>query len=112
MNRELKAEIKKLEKEKIDPTPLQTQIYQKISLAFSCLVFVLLGSSLAMITRRREKSINFGLAILGAGVYYLLLLGAEALSLQGYLDPGIAMWIPNVLLGSIGIILTYRICAS
>lgn len=109
--RELEAEIEKLKREGIDPTPLITEINEKIALAFSCFVFVLLGSSLAIVTRRREKSINFGIAFLTVGVYYLLLLGSEALSLQGHLNPYIAMWIPNAVCGIVGGILMYRICA-
>ncbi len=108
---ELKVEINKLKMDGVDPTPLVTEIQEKIAIAFSCFVFILLGSSLAMITRRREKSINFGIAFVIVGVYYLLLMGSEALSLQGYVDPRIAMWIPNMIFGAIGGFLTYKLCA-
>jgi len=108
---ELEGEISRLKEEGIDPAPLITEINKKISLAFSCFVFILLGCPLAIITRRREKSINFSIAFLIVGIYYLLLMGSEALSLQGYLDPKIAMWLPNIILGVIGVILTFRICA-
>jgi len=110
--RELTAEIKKLKKEGIDPSPLITEINEKIALALSCFVFILLGSSLAIITRRREKAINFGIAFIIVGVYYLLLIGSEAMGLQGYIDPKIAMWIPNIILGLLGLILTIRVCVS
>ncbi|MBU4346366.1 MAG: LptF/LptG family permease [Candidatus Omnitrophica bacterium] len=109
--KELQDEIKKLEKEGIDVTPLFTEINSKISLAFSCLVFILLGCPLAIITRRREKSINFGIAFLIIGIYYLLLMASQSLSLQGYVDPKIALWIPNFIFGTIGTFLTYRLCA-
>jgi lipopolysaccharide export LptBFGC system permease protein LptF len=109
---ELKAEIAKLRSEGIDAAPLITQIHEKIALAFSCLVFILLGSSLAMITRRREKSINIGIAILVIVVYYPLFIGCEALAIEGNLNPQIAMWIPNIIFGITGVILTYRLCAS
>lgn len=109
---ELSCEISKLKKEGIDPSPLITEINEKITLAFSCLVFILLGSSLAIITRRREKSINIGMAILIIAVYYPLFIGCEALGIQGYINPGIAMWVPNILFGIIGVILTIRLCAS
>jgi lipopolysaccharide export system permease protein len=107
---ELKNEIIKLKREGIDAAPLTTEINTKISLAFSCLVFILLGCPLAIITRRREKSINFGIAFLVVGIYYLMLMASQALSLQGYADPKTAMWIPNIILGSIGLLLTYRLC--
>lgn len=109
---ELNREIGKLKKEGVDPTPLITEIHEKIALAFSCLIFILLGSSLAIITRRREKSINFGIAFMIVGIYYLLLMGSEALSLEGHINPALAMWIPNMILGAIGFVLAYRICAS
>lgn len=109
---ELYAEVNRLKKEGINPNPLITEIHQKLSLAFSCFVFILLGSSLAIITRRREKSINFGIAFLIVGIFYVMLISFETLSLQGYLDPVIAMWMPNLILGSIGTYLTYRLCVS
>ena len=109
--KELRGEIKKLYSSGVDPAPLVTEMNKKIALSFSCIVFILLGAPLAIITRRREKSINFALAFLVAGIYYLLLLGAEALSIQGTLAPRTATWLPNILLGSVGLILTYRSCA-
>ncbi len=110
--KELMEKIEEVKKDKIDPAPLLTEINKKISLAFSCLVFILLGMPLAIITRRREKSINLGIAFVIVGIYYLLFLGAEALSLQHLLNPALAMWLPNIIIGSIGGILTYKLCAS
>ncbi|MBM3244745.1 MAG: YjgP/YjgQ family permease [Candidatus Omnitrophica bacterium] len=109
---ELFTAAEKLKKEGVDPKPLITEINMKLTLAFSCLIFILLGSPLAIITRRREKSVNFGLAFLIVGAFYLLLIGAETLALQGYLDPTLAMWLPNIILGAIGVILTLKLCAS
>ncbi len=110
--KELIREAEKLKKDDIDSTPLITEIHSKLALAFSCFVFILLGSSLAIITRRREKSINFGIAFLIVGIYYILLISSETLSLQGYIEPSIALWLPNAILGIIGIILTYKLCVS
>lgn len=109
---ELKEEIKRLKNEGIDPIPLITEINEKIALAFSCFIFILLGSSLAVITKRREKSINFGIIFLVVAIYYLLFIVSEALSLQNYINPTIAMWLPNSILGITGIILTYKQCVS
>jgi len=109
---ELNKDIERRKREGIDPAPLLTEINKKLSLAFSCFIFMLLGIPLAIITRRREKSINLGIAFVTVGIFYLLFLGAEALSIQHILDPPIAMWIPNVILGSIGAMLTYKLCAS
>jgi len=94
----------------IETFPLVTELHKRIALAFSVIVFILLGAGLAMLTRRREKSINFSMAFGVIGIYYLLLLGANALSLQGYLLPALAMWLPNLTLGVVGLFLIFKIC--
>ena len=109
---ELRQEMIKLSKEGIPMGPFITKITEKITLAFSCLVFILLGIPLAIITRRREKSVNLGLAVVIMAVYYPLLIGCEALGIEGVINPGFALWIPNILLGSIGIYLTTKLCVS
>jgi len=110
--RELNEEAAKLRKENIDPAPLITEIHEKLTLAFSCLIFILMGAPLAIITRRREKSINLGIAIIIIVAYYPLLVGCESLGMQNAFDPALAMWIPNILFGTIGSILTIRLCVS
>lgn len=109
---ELREKIRKLKKENIDPAPLITEINEKVTLAFSAFIFMLIGAPFAIITRRREKSINIGIAILIIIIYYPLFIGCEALGIQGRINPWIAMWIPNALFGCIGGFLTYRLCAS
>jgi len=110
--KELKKEIKLYETMSIDTTPLVTEYHKKISLSFSCLVFILLGFPLAMIVHRREKAANFALAFLVVATYYLLLIGFEALSREGIMAPSLAMWAPNTILGGLALILNYRLCAS
>lgn len=109
--RELDQEITKFQTAGIETFPLIAELHKRIALAFSVIVFILLGTSLAMLTRRREKSINFSLAFGIAGIYYLLLLAGNALALQGYLWPALAMWLPNLILGIIGLYLAIKICA-
>lgn len=109
--KELKQEMAKFDPSGIDITPLTTELHKKIAMAFSCLIFILLGPPLAIITRQRGRAINFGLAFLIVGMYYLMLMGAEALSLQAKLAPALSMWLPNIILGLIGLILTLKLCA-
>ena len=109
---ELRNEAVKLKNEGINPAPLIVEINEKITLAFSCFIFILIGAPLAVITRRREKSINLGIAILIMVIYYPLLIGCETLAIENYINPELALWIPNILMGSIGAILNFKICAS
>ncbi|MFH1655454.1 MAG: LptF/LptG family permease, partial [Candidatus Omnitrophota bacterium] len=110
--KELGKEIKLYEDISINTTPLVTEYHKKISLAFSCLIFILLGFPLAIIVHRIEKAANFALAFMVVAIYYLLLIGFEALSREGVLSPAFAMWSPNIILGSLALILNYRLCVS
>jgi len=110
--KELKKEAKKLKSEGISPAPIITKIHEKVALAFSCLVFMLLGSSLGIITRRREKSINIGIAILIIVCYYPLYIGFTALAMEGVLPAAIALWLPNIIFGGVGGFLAYKLCVS
>jgi len=109
---ELRSEIKRMKSLNINPAPLIVLIHEKLTLAFSCLIFVLLGAPLAIITRRREKSINIGIAILIIAIYYPLLIGCESIGMENHMNPALIMWIPNIIFGTLGTVLTYRLCAS
>jgi len=108
--KELRQYIEKMKKMGVDTTPAISHLQERMALSFSCFIFALIGSAIGLITRRREKSINLGVAFLIVGIYYLLLLGAEALCMNGFIKPQIGMWLPNILLGILGISLLYRLC--
>jgi len=95
-----------------DPNQFETEFHRKISWSFSPLIFILLGFPIAAVTNKRGKSTNVVLAILVAAMYYLLTLGAEALSIENILPAWIAMWIPNLLVLSVAVGLNYRLCKA
>ncbi len=109
---ELRAQLADFRKRGIDVTPILSEIYKRNTLALSCFIFVIIGAPFAMITRRRERSINFGFAFLIVVMYYLALIGFEALSIEGKMDPGLALSMPNIIFGSIGVVLLSKTCLS
>jgi lipopolysaccharide export system permease protein len=110
---ELEQEMARLKREGIeDIMPLVTEKYKKIAFSFAPLVFVLLGVPLGIVTKRRERSIGFGMAFIVLTVYFLIFIGSESLSLQGVVNPKYAMWASDVILGLAGIILSIRLCVS
>lgn len=111
--KELKNQIAEYKAKGIKETaPLSTQLHQKIALAFSVLVFIIIAAPMAIITHRREKSLNFGIALLIVVAYYLLLIGGESLSLQGGLSPALSMWLPNIIFSLIGLCMMIKLCVS
>ena len=92
--------------------PLISQLHQRISLAFCVFVFMLIASPMAILTHRRERTLNLGLAVLIFAVYYLLLIGFGALSQNGNIDPALSIWIPNIIFSAIGLFLIIKLCVS
>ena len=110
--RELNKEIKKLKTTKTNPNYLHTEIQRKISQSFAPLIFIIIGAPLAIITRKRQVSIQFGLGFIIIAAYYLVTLGFQALCAQSKLDPRIGMWIPTIIFTFAGGFLIYKKCVS
>lgn len=109
---ELRAQIGAFQKEGIDTAPLLTEIHKRNALSFSCLIFVVIGAPFAIITRRREKSINFAFAFLIVALYYLVFMGFETLGTEGQMNPSLAMALPSIIFGGAGLALFYKTCLS
>jgi len=100
--RELKEKIRYLKKLNINPVKFLTGLHKRISFSFSPLTFIILGFGISLIVKHREKSINFGIAVVIAGFYYLLLLLGETLTDFGFISPLVGMWLPNIIVILVG----------
>ena len=87
---------------------LEAEFHRKISFSFAPLVFALVGLPLALITRRGEAVVSFTLAIGIVALYYVFFVWGRAVTLEGYLPPFLALWIPNVFMAGCGIFLMRR----
>lgn len=106
--KELTAEMNRLEELLVDISRLRTEYYRKITWAFTPLIFILTAFPLAVITNKREKSANVLLAAVCAAVYYLLVLGCEALSIETIAPAALVMWMPPVIGLAAAVYLNYR----
>jgi len=87
----------------------RVEIHKKFSIPFACVIFVLVGGPLGM--KARKSGLAIGFASLGFFVfYYVFLLGGEQLADRRLLPPGIAVWMPNIVLGIVGLVLTLDAC--
>ena len=87
----------------------RVEIEKKFAIASACLVFVLLGAPIALRFPRGGVGMTIGVSLGVFAIYYMGLLAGETLADNGYVDPAIAMWGTNALLGVIGIVLTARL---
>ena len=106
--KELREKIKYLKKMGIDPVKLIGEFHKRISFSFSIITFAILGFGASLAIKHREKSINFGIAFLAAGAYYLLFILGEALLEYHIILPFLGMWFPNIAVISTGGYFLYR----
>jgi len=84
------------------------QIGRRTAMAFMPLTFVLIGAPLGIIPYKSRRFYGFAICGLLLLAYYALLMLGESLSKGGVLNPLVAMWVPNLLLGSTGVGLMIR----
>ncbi|HCD50831.1 MAG TPA: hypothetical protein DEQ34_00185, partial [Balneolaceae bacterium] len=85
------------------------EIHKKLSIPFACIVFVLLGAPIGIMTRRG----NFGYAAIISAViltiYWISIIQGEKLADRLFITPFWGMWSFNIVFSLIGIILIIRL---
>ena len=84
------------------------EIHKKYSIPFACIVFVLLGVPLGLSSRNSNTGLAVTMSLVFILVYYFFLIAGEQLADKGRVAAWVAMWSPNILLGGVGVYLTYR----
>jgi len=87
---------------------LRVDLHQKISLPFTSLVIILIGSAFAIKVRQRGKTAaiaGIGMGIVLGFIYYALMATFIALGKGGILAPFLSAHLANILFGFIGLVL-------
>jgi len=88
---------------------LSVEIHKKFSLPVACVVFVLIGAPIGMRVRRAGPAVAF-LSIAFFLFYWLCLIGGEELANRLIIPAWLAMWLPNLVMGTLGLRWTLRAC--
>ena len=75
------------------------EIQKKFSLPLACLFFILLGVPLGIMAKKGSLSVSIGISLLFFIIYWAFLVLGENFSDKNKLNPIIAMWTPNILIG-------------
>ncbi len=102
---ELRNEITRSIRQKIDPMPLFVEAYKKINMSIASLVLILVGIPLGIRAHRSEKSIGFGISLVLFAMYWGLFLAGIAMSLRGTTPPSIGVSLPNIVFFAAGVII-------
>ena len=84
-------------------------MHKKFSIPFACIIFIIIGAPLGIISKKGGFGISISISLLFFIIYWTFLIGGEELADRGFIHAGLSMWLPNIILGFIGLYLCYII---
>lgn len=81
------------------------EIYRKYAIPFGCLIFGMIGLALGATNRHDGTLAGFVIGLAVIFLYYALLEWGRSLGMAGMLPVWVAAWLPNLVLGAMGILL-------
>jgi lipopolysaccharide export system permease protein len=108
LSSQLEGEVKVIKGLKRSVSSLQVEIEKKVAVPFACIVFVLIGAPLGIMMRRGGYAVGAGMSLIFFMIYWAFLIGGEQLADRHYISPVVAMWAPNIIVGTVGIYLVIR----
>jgi lipopolysaccharide export system permease protein len=109
-SKSLRTQVNALQAQGIGGTALghlEINLADKLSWPFSCIIGVVVALPLALRFGKRGKTLGIALSIIAFFVYYLMVSAASAFGRNGALNPYLAAWLPNIIIGGVGGILLY-----
>jgi lipopolysaccharide export LptBFGC system permease protein LptF len=92
----------------LESRKFQVEIHKKYAIPFACVVFVFIGAPLGILARRGTFGAGASLSLGFFLLYWTCLIQGERFADRGLLDPWLAMWMANIIIGVLGVLLTIR----
>lgn len=106
----LQTQVAAMQAQGIAGSPLGTaevNLANKLAWPFASFIGVVLAVPLALRFGKRGRTLGIALAILAFFVYYLMSSAGAALGRNNSINPYLAAWLPNILMGSAGLVLLW-----
>jgi LPS export ABC transporter permease LptF/LPS export ABC transporter permease LptG len=104
---ELQQKIAEFQANGLSPHNQIIEIHKKFSIPIACFVFAFVGLGLGISNRRDGKLASFVLGIGVIFIYYIVMFGAHSMTKGGLMPAWLAMWVPNIVLGGVGLVLVW-----
>nr|MBC8415562.1 LptF/LptG family permease [Candidatus Cloacimonadota bacterium] len=101
----LKIKEDKIKTLEADIRKYEVEVHKKYAIAFACLIFVLIGAPVGMMTKTTGVGMAFSVSAFVFLIYYGCLTLGEELADKGVVSPFLAMWIANIIFSIIGVYL-------
>lgn len=109
-SKSLRTQVNALQSQGIGGTAmgnLQINLANKLAWPFACIIGVLVAVPLALRFGRRGRMLGIALSIVAFFAYYLMVSAASAFGRNGAMNPFLAAWLPNILIGTVGAVLLW-----
>ena len=109
-SKSLSTQVKSLQAQGIGGSALgslEINLAQRLAWPFACVIAVILSVPLALRFGKRGRTLGIALAILMFIVYYLMTTAAAAFGRNGAINPFLAAWLPNIIMGTTGTVLLW-----
>jgi len=102
---EAKNAFEQIRWERNEANRYKVEIHKKFSIPVACILFVLVGAPLGILARSGGVGTGASYSLAFFVMYWAALIGDETLADKGKLDGALAMWLPDIVLGVIGLLL-------
>jgi lipopolysaccharide export system permease protein len=86
----------------------QIEWWRKFTLSGACLIFFFIGAPLGAIIRKGGLGMPVVISVLFFVLYYIISISGEKIAREGFVDPGLGMWISGIILFAAGMFLTRK----
>ncbi len=87
---------------------LMVEVQKKYSIPVSCIIFILIGAPLGIMSQKSNLTVAAGISFLFFLIYWTSLIGGEELADNQIISPFWAMWSANIIVGAMGVYLLIR----
>jgi lipopolysaccharide export system permease protein len=109
-SKSLRTQVNALQAQGIGGTAmgnLQINLADKLAWPFACIIGVVVAVPLALRFGKRGRMLGIALSIVAFFIYYLMVSAASAFGRNGAMNPYLAAWLPNILIGTAGAVLLW-----
>ena len=90
----------------------EVEILKKFAIPIGCIIFVLIGAPLGMLTKRGNLGFNAVLSTVLFTFYWISIIQGEKMADRLIISPVIGMWFGNIILALLGIVLMYKVTSG
>lgn len=88
------------------------EIHKKLSIPFACMLFVLIGAPIGILTRNGNLGVAALISATILTIYFMAIIQGEKLADRGAISPFMGMWAINFVYLVIGFFLTLHVCSA